>query len=253
MRVLLLVGVTFAALRAIAMENLFARMEPARVQLMTAFGVSEPAPERRAEAVARADRKFVTHRATTLVHILTGAGFLALVPLQLLRRVRARRPVVHRVSGRVAIVLAWASGLTGLFFGLREPIAGLAEQVVISAAGLLLLGATGMAFYHIRAGRAAKHREWMLRAIAAALAVSWVRIVGLPLDLLLAPRGVDLRVTFGLALWLGWVVTVAIAEWWIRRTRPLGHHLTMVGADGRGMEAAAAPPHLWNVRSTTQR
>jgi hypothetical protein len=218
---LVLVGLASAALRAIAMEDLFARVEPARVGLMTGLGVSEPAPERRAEVVARSDRKFATHRATTLIHILTGAGFLALVPLQLLRRVRARAPAVHRVAGRVAIILAWASGLTGLFFGLRQPLAGLAEQVVVGAVGLLLLGATGIAFHHVRAGRTGQHREWMLRAIAAALVISSVRIVALPLDLLLAPRGVGPRVIFGLALWLGCGVTLVFTEWWIRRTRPV--------------------------------
>lgn len=216
---LVLIGLTSAVLRSIAVGDLFARVEPVRAPMMDALSVTEPAPARRAAFIAEADRKFAAHRTATLLHILAGAGFLALVPLQLTRRVRTRSPRIHRVSGRVAIILAAASGLTGLFFGLKQPLAGAAEQVIISAAGLFLLAAVCVAYLHIRAGHVSAHREWMLRAIAAALGIASVRIVALPLDLTLAPRGVDPRVIFGLALWLGWGVTLAVAEWWIRATR----------------------------------
>lgn len=198
---LVLIGLTSAAFRSVAL------------------GVTEPEPARRAAFVAKADQKFAAHPNMTLLHILTGAGFLAVVPLQLTRRVRTQRPEIHRGAGRVAIILALASGLTGLFFGLRQPLAGAAEQVIISAAGLFLLAAVSLAFVHIRAGHVAQHREWMLRAIAAALGIASVRIFALPLDLTLSPRGVEPRVIFGLALWLGWGVTLAVAEAWIRATR----------------------------------
>ena len=216
---LVVTGLTSAVLRSIAVGDLFARMDRVRAPMMDALGVTEPAPDRRAVFVARADRKFAAHRTATLLHILTGAGFLALVPLQLMRRVRTRAPRVHRVVGRVAIILAAASGLTGLFFGLKQPLGGTAEQVIVSAAGLFFLGALGLACLHIRARRVAEHREWMLRAIAAALGIASIRIVSLPLDVTLAPRGVDPRVIFALALWIGWGVTLAVAEWWIRTTR----------------------------------
>jgi uncharacterized membrane protein len=216
---LVLLGLTSAVLRSIAVENAFARMESVRASMMDALGVPEPAPARRAAFVAEADRKFASHRTTTLLHILTGAGFLALVPLQLSRRLRARNPRIHRITGRVAIALASASGLSGLFFGLLHPIAGSAEQVIISAIGGFLLAAVWLALFHIRAGRVPEHREWMLRAIAAGLGIATVRIVALPLDLTLAPRGVDPRAIFALALAIGWGVTLAVAEWRIRTTR----------------------------------
>ena len=146
-----------------------------------------------------------------------------LAALQLTQRVRARAPKVHRVSGRIAIVLAWVSGVTGLFFGLWQPLAGIAEQVVVGGVGLFLIVAVSLAFRHIRAGRVAAHREWMLRGIAAALAIASVRVVGFPLYLVLTPRGVDLRVIFALSLWLGWGLALAGAEWWIRATRVRSH------------------------------
>lgn len=216
---LVLLGVAAAVLRSVATDDLIARVEPVRARMMNSLGVTEPAPHRRAQVVAEADAKFAARRAITRIHVLAGAGFLALASLQLARRVRTLTPKVHRISGRVAIILAWLSGLTGLFFGLWQPLAGIAEQVIVGAAGLFLLAAVSLAFRHIRAGRVAAHREWMLRGIAAALAIASVRVVAIPLDLALTPRGVDVRVIFALSLWLGWSVTLAGAEWWIRTTR----------------------------------
>jgi uncharacterized membrane protein len=216
---LALLGVTAAVLRSVAPDDVLTRMEPFRTRMINAFGVTEPEPDRRAHVVA--DGKFAAHRAVTRIHVLSGAGFLALAALQLARRVRTRTPKVHRVSGRIAISLAWLSGLTGLFFGLWQPLGGIAEQVIVGVAGLFLLVAVSVGFRHIRAGRAAAHREWMLRGTAAALAIAAIRVVAIPLDLALTPHGVDIRVVFVLSLWLGWCVTLAGAEWWIRRTRPV--------------------------------
>jgi len=216
---LVLIGLTTAVLRSIAMADLFTRTNQVRAPLMAALGVTEPEAVRRAAFLAKADEKFASYQTTTLLHILTGGGFLALASLQLTRRLRARSPRIHRISGRVAIVLAFASALTGLFFGLKQPLGGAAEQLIVGAAGLFMLVAVCFAFRHIRSGDVAQHREWMLRAIGAALGIAAIRIVGIPLDLTLAPRGVDPRVIFVLALWLGWGVTVAMTEWWIRATR----------------------------------
>lgn len=217
--VLVLLGLAAAVLRAVATDDLFARMELVRARMLNTTSVSEPIRSRRAEVVSAVDGKFAAHRGITRIHVLAGAGFLGLASLQLVRRVRTRMPNVHRLSGRGAIVLAWLSGLTGLFFGLWQPFAGIAEQVIIGAAGLFLLTAVSVAFRHIRAGRVAAHREWMLRGIAAALAIVPVRLVGVPLDLALTPRGVDLRVSLVLSMCIGWSVTLAGAEWWIRTTR----------------------------------
>lgn len=216
---LVLLGVAASALRIIAPTNLLARMERVRVRTMVALRVPQPNLERRAQAVARADGKFAAHQTVTRVHVLTGAGFLAIASLQLARRVRTRTPRTHRVAGRIAIVLAWLSGLTGLYFGLWQPIAGLAEQLIVGVVGLFLLTAVSLAFAHIRAGRVEAHREWMLRGIAAAIAIATVRLVAIPLDVALTPRGVDVEVIFASSLWVGWVLTMLGAEWWIRATR----------------------------------
>jgi hypothetical protein len=75
----------------------------------------------------------------------------------------------------------------------------------------------------LRAYRAIKgrdvemHRWWMLRAIAAPVGVTVVRAVGAIADLTLTPLGASARVAFVVAIWVGWALTFAATEWWIRR------------------------------------
>jgi hypothetical protein len=90
----------------------------------------------------------------------------------------------------------------------------------LNAANGKTVVAAGKALVAIRRRQVARHREWMIRAFAIALAVSTVRIVGPSLDLLLTPAGFRLPEIFVLSLWTGWTITVGAAELWIRYTRP---------------------------------
>ena len=74
----------------------------------------------------------------------------------------------------------------------------------------------------IRSRYRAVHREWMLRAVAGALGISMVRVVMLPIDVVLTPLGTRPEVLFLHSFWIGWALTIVGAEWWIRRTRPIG-------------------------------
>jgi hypothetical protein len=71
----------------------------------------------------------------------------------------------------------------------------------------------------IRHREIARHREWMIRVFALAIAISTVRIVAGLLDIALAPVGVSPRTLFVISLWTGWIVTITAAELWIRHSR----------------------------------
>ena len=59
----------------------------------------------------------------------------------------------------------------------------------------------------------------MIRAFAIALGISTVRVVALIFDLTLTPAGVRTPDVFVLSIWIGWLLTMAVAEAWIRYTR----------------------------------
>lgn len=217
--ILTFVGISASFLRATHIADLGARLEPVREAALRAFDVEEPDPSRRSASIASIDTKYASHSSAGLLHVFSGGILLALVPLQFSRRLRSASRKLHRWMGRLIVAAAWTAGAGGVFFGLFHPYAGAPERVVTGLLGGYFLLAISLAFARIRQGRVDEHREWMIRAVAGALGVSTVRIVMLPMDILLTPRGLGPEAIFVHALWSGWTLTLAAAELWIHRTR----------------------------------
>jgi hypothetical protein len=217
--VLVLVGVTAAFARVAFPSDLATRMEPLRQQLLDALRLHDPLAAQRGAELARFDGTFAAHRLATMLHVVPGALFLLLAPLQFVSHVRDRYLNVHRWLGRLSVLAAWVSGLVGLYFGLFTPYAGGWETIAIALFGGLFVAAVSIGLVAIRRGEVARHREWMIRAFATAIGISTVRIVGGVLDVALTPAGVGPQAAFLISIWIGWIVTVSAAEIWIVRTR----------------------------------
>jgi uncharacterized membrane protein len=209
-----------AGFRAVFVGDAAARMEPLRAWLLAAVQVSDPLHADRAEKIAAFDRRFAMHSFATLLHVIPGGLFLLMLPLQFVAAIRRRHPSFHRWLGRGLVAAAVAAALPGMYFGLRLPYGGVGEAIAIASVGGWLLAALACAVVAIRRGDVTRHREWMIRAAAAALGVSTVRLVAAPLDFVFLPFGIGPENVLVLALWSGWAMTFASAEWWIRRTRP---------------------------------
>src|SRR5918998_509356 len=110
------------------------------------------------------------------LHVVLGGVYLVLAPLQFVRRIRTRHLGYHRWVGRVLVAIGLVVGATALFMGLVIPFSGWGERVIIGLFGGLFLLALGKGFVHIRAGRVASHREWMIRAFAIALSIATMRL-----------------------------------------------------------------------------
>ncbi len=216
---LVTIGVAACIGRGVFLSDFAARIEPFRQQVLHAFGRLDPFVEERAAELPLFDGRFAAHPTATFLHILPGGLFLLLAPLQFSSRVRARHIQVHRWSGRVLAIAAITAASTGLYFGLFMPFAGLGEAVPIALFGGLLGYAILKAVVAIRVGQVERHREWMIRAFALALAIATVRIFGAVLDLTATPAGLGPRPAFVTAIWAGWLTTLGAAELWIRSTR----------------------------------
>jgi uncharacterized membrane protein len=216
---LVAIGVAAGVARAIHVSDLGARLEPARSATFRALGVLDPSAERRLAEVRAFDERYARHRAPALMHVLPGALFLLLAPLQLSARVRSRRPRLHRWTGRLAVVAGIVSAAAGLHFGLAMPHAGVAEAVPIAIFALLFLSALLNGVAAIRAGDRVRHREWMIRAFGLAAGISMVRLVALPLDVALTPAGYTPSSIFVISIWLGWLLALGGAELWLSHTR----------------------------------
>lgn len=162
--------------------------------------------------------KFSAHPFASLLHVLPAIVFLVFVPIQFSARVRDAHPRYHRWAGRALLTTAVVIGASGMYFGILWPTHGAAEAWTIAIVGGFFLFAAGRALIAIRRGDVARHREWIIRTFAGALGISTVRLVAIPIAIFVA----DLRVGLVLSFITGWALTLAVAETWIRMTRPAG-------------------------------
>jgi uncharacterized membrane protein len=165
---------------------------------------------------ASLDAGFARHIVLTLVHILPGALFLTLMPLQFVPSIRRNHLQLHRWMGRALVVSGLIIGTTALVMSYKMNIGGPNETAATTLFGILFLFSLIKAYRHIRRKEVARHREWMIRAYAVGLGVATTRpIVGM----FFAFRRLTPHEFFGIAFWLGFTITFLVAEWWIDYTR----------------------------------
>lgn len=231
--VLCLVGIVASIGRTIYLDDAVTRFEPVRTRIFEIVGRTDPLAADRAAELAIVDGQFSARPGTTRLHVVGGALFFALLPFQFSRRIRQRYVRFHRWSGRLLLIVGSATTLAGLAFGVLTPYGGTPEAIVVAMVGAFFLVSAWFAWRAIRRREIDRHREWVIRACAAALAISTIRLLGAPFDLWLSPMGVHPRTSFVIVLASGWLLTIAIAEWWIRQTRrrPTESSPTSVASD----------------------
>ena len=163
---------------------------------------------------------FLEFPVATALHVILGGVYLALAPFQFAKRIRSRHLGYHRWAGRVLVAIGLLVGAAGVFMAVVIPAAGWSERVVVGSFGLLFLLALGKGFLHVRAGRVAMHREWMIRAFAIALAIATTRLISIP-ALLIVGMHTDGQVAtlVIVSFTVAFVVHALLAEAWIRATR----------------------------------
>ncbi len=166
---------------------------------------------------------FLDYPTIVALHVVLGAVYMLFAPLQFVGRIRSRHLGYHRRMGRVLVAVGMVVGVTALFLGLVIPFSGWAERVLIGLFGSLFLFTLGKGFVHVRAGRVALHREWMIRAFAIALAIATQRVIFVPSLLVVGDPTHGQIVTLSVAAWAAaLIVHSSLAEIWIRITRKRG-------------------------------
>lgn len=157
---------------------------------------------------------------TTSSHVVFGGLFLALALLQFNRRVRNGSPRIHRISGRTAVFVGVISAVAALVIGFVFPFSGTPEVIVTGPFAGLFGAALLRGMWLARRRRFAEHREWMIRAMALGTSIATQRLLFVPV---LIALGGTLEVAHWLsvtAFGVAFVGHCAVAEWWIRYTRP---------------------------------
>ncbi|MBE0387940.1 DUF2306 domain-containing protein [Pseudoalteromonas luteoviolacea] len=109
--------------------------------------------------------------AAILTHGSTGALFFLTMPWQFSPRIRMRRPIWHKVSGRIAVVSGCLMAMSGVWMHIAlspDELGGRFIALVILSMSICI--AFSVAVVHVVKGRIAQHQIWMMRAVALALA-----------------------------------------------------------------------------------
>ena len=152
------------------------------------------------------DNAFTRFGALT-VHAGSASVALLVGPFQFLPGLRARRPGLHRWTGRLYVLACLIGGLSGAGLALG------ARTGPVSTAGFGLLavawlGSTWKALDAARNGRIAEHRRWMIRSFALTFAAVTLRLY-LPFAFV-SPFGYE--ATYRLISFACWVPNLAFAE-----------------------------------------
>lgn len=155
---------------------------------------------------------FLAHALAIRLHIFASIFALALGPLQFSARLRARRPLAHRLMGRFYLGLGVLVGGTSGLYMAQFAFGGIASRVGFSLLALAWLYSGYRAYAAIRRGEVAAHREWMVRNFALAFAAVMLRIY-LPVSM---AGGIPFETAYPAIAWLCWVPNLVAVEAWLR-------------------------------------
>jgi uncharacterized membrane protein len=158
------------------------------------------------------DNNFGPH--VLAIHALSGSVALILGPFQFLAGLRAKRPSVHRLSGKIYVTACLVGGLSGLTLAIGTqsgPVPALGFGLMAIAWLVITIGAVRAAMR--RDFKA--HRAGMIRSYALTMAAIALRIE-LPGMLI---GGVDPELAYSIVAWSCWVPNLILAEVWLLARR----------------------------------
>jgi hypothetical protein len=139
-------------------------------------------------------------------HITTGGLALLLGWVQFSERIRITTPSIHRNIGKLYLLLALCSSVSGAYLAFH------AEGGVIAATGFLCLAivwftSTLMGYTSVVKGRVIQHQQFMVYSYAACFAAVTLRIW---LPLLIVIYG-DFIKAYLVVAWLCWIPNIFVA------------------------------------------
>ncbi|GHJ47872.1 membrane protein [Catellatospora sp. TT07R-123] len=169
--------------------------------------------------VTQENARFFDAPVPVLVHIVTATAFCLLGAFQFVPRLRQRRTGWHRAAGRIAAPLGLLVALSGLWMTVWYPDApgdGLPLRVMRLVVGTLMAAAIVLGFAAARRRDFRAHGVWMMRGYAIGQGagtqvfthVPWLLLVGVPSGW-----------TRAMLMAAGWLVNMAVVEWYVHRRR----------------------------------
>jgi uncharacterized membrane protein len=150
------------------------------------------------------------------LHAAAAATALLVGPLQFRSQLRARRPKLHRVLGRVYVTGCLVGGATGLPLALGST-SGPVATAGFGALAVVWSFATARAWRFAVRRELAAHREWMIRSFALTFAAVTVRAYLQIAQTL--PVEVSVEDAYRAIAFLSWIPNLIVVELYLRSRR----------------------------------
>ena len=151
-----------------------------------------------------------------VLHIVSASVYSVLGAFQFSAGFRRRRPGWHRVAGRLLVVLGLVVASSALWLTISTPRfegSGYLYFLFRLVFGSAMMLSIVLGFLAIRRRDVTRHRAWMIRAYAIALAAG-AQVFTLGIGEAIVGKGDTISALLAGA---GWVINLAVAEWVIRR------------------------------------
>ena len=179
-------------------------------------------------------------------HIVFAGLALALGPWQFAKRLRGRRPRVHRGMGRAYLVSVWIGSACGFVMSMFSTV-GLLGFFGFGSLAVLWGWTSWRGYKAIRERDIRSHQAWMIRSFALTYAAVTLRLwfgvlIFAQLPFIQGENRFDVVLTEAYAPlpFLCWLPNIVIAELMIRRRGLPALHLTTAPATGAGKRSGQA-------------
>ncbi|WP_425842766.1 DUF2306 domain-containing protein [Agrococcus sp. TSP3-2-1] len=163
--------------------------------------------------------RFTDFPVPVVLHIVAGVVFSVVGAFQFIPSLRRGRRSWHRFAGRILIPAGFVVALSALWmatFSQLPPGDGPALLVIRWVFGGFMLVALALAVRALVRRRYAEHGAWTTRAYALGVAAGTQAVVLIPGSMLYGSSDETSR---AVAMTLGWLINLAVAELVIRRRR----------------------------------
>jgi uncharacterized membrane protein len=147
------------------------------------------------------------------LHIIPGLFFLVIGGYQFIPYFRKRNYKLHRLIGKLFLILSTLIFLTAIILALFFPFGNWIESVVTLVFGSFLLYCVYKAYISAKNKRIKEHQNWVIRIYFIAIAVSTIRGT---IALFMVFGNETLKSSFGKSFLIAFLVHLFFVEFYIR-------------------------------------
>lgn len=147
-------------------------------------------------------------------HVVLSILFLSATPFLFFRNLREKNLRLHRLLGKIYLILGVIIGLSALYISFRFPFAGLRQTIGMVPISIFFIFSLASGWFYIKKKNYVLHRIWMIRSLATALAPMTMRIIYISV---LTLTGIPSREFFMESFFIGLSFNLLVTEFFIKK------------------------------------